>query len=165
MNDENSGFMSQQRIDSPLGTLVLLANDVGVVSLSRDFEEENSLAAGTKYGKAHIADAKAWLAAYFARADLPAMPALCWALVPNDFARRALHALADVGWGSTCTYADLAIEMGAPGAARAVGGAMARNPWPIFLGCHRILRSDGGLGGFALGVTSKKFLLMHEKQN
>ncbi len=68
-----------------------------------------------------------------------------------------------LGW--TITYAQLANRIGRPGAARAVGNALARNPLPLVIPCHRVLRADGNLGGFSApgGIRMKKKLLIHEK--
>ncbi|MBP0573471.1 methylated-DNA--[protein]-cysteine S-methyltransferase, partial [Mycobacterium tuberculosis] len=73
-------------------------------------------------------------------------------------------ALRAVGRGETTTYGDLAARAGQPGAARAVGVAMARNRWPIVVPCHRVLASDGSLGGFSApgGVKTKRRLLRLE---
>jgi methylated-DNA-[protein]-cysteine S-methyltransferase len=70
-----------------------------------------------------------------------------------------------VAYGKTATYAELARRVGRPGAARAVGMAMARNPLPIVVPCHRVLRSDGGLGGYSGpgGVGFKQVLLEMEQ--
>jgi methylated-DNA-[protein]-cysteine S-methyltransferase len=78
------------------------------------------------------------------------------------FHRRALEALMDVPFGQVTTYHDLALRLGAPRASRAVGQAMARNPIPIVVPCHRVLRGDGGLGGFGGGLWMKEYLLRLE---
>ena len=67
--------------------------------------------------------------------------------------------------GRTITYAELANKIGRHGAARAVGNALAKNPLPLVIPCHRILRSDKGLGGFSApgGITLKTRLLSHEQ--
>lgn len=65
------------------------------------------------------------------------------------FHRAVLDACRTIRFGKTATYADLARAAGNPNAARAVGGAMARNPLPLVVPCHRVLRSDGSLGGFS----------------
>lgn len=65
--------------------------------------------------------------------------------------------------GSCVTYGQLAALCGSPRAARAVGGAMARNPWPLLYPCHRVLARNMGLGGFSSGVTLKRTLLTLEK--
>lgn len=82
----------------------------------------------------------------------------------TDFARSVYSALRTVGPGKTITYADLARRCGAPGASRAVGGVMARNPLPLIVPCHRVIRTDGSLGGFSApgGVCLKQRLLGHE---
>lgn len=69
-----------------------------------------------------------------------------------------------VGFGRTASYKSLAERVGRAGAARAVGTAMGRNPFPILIPCHRVLKSDGSLGGYsgALGVRFKERLLTME---
>ena len=66
-----------------------------------------------------------------------------------------------VGWGETATYGELALQAGAPGAARAVGQAMSRNPVAVIIPCHRILASGNKVGGFSAfgGTVSKQRLL------
>ncbi len=70
--------------------------------------------------------------------------------------------LADIGYGRTATYKELAAELDRPGAVRAVGTACATNPLPLVWPCHRILRSDGGLGGYRGGLEAKQHLLAME---
>ncbi len=78
----------------------------------------------------------------------------------TEFHRRVLRTLHDrVRAGSTTTYGELAAAAGRPGAARAVGSAMARNPVPIVVPCHRVLASGGGLGGYGGGLSMKQRLL------
>ncbi|MDA7941889.1 MAG: MGMT family protein [Nitrosopumilus sp.] len=64
--------------------------------------------------------------------------------------------------GSVTTYADLARAAGIPGGQRAVGNAMASNPYPGVVPCHRVVRSDGRVGGFALGQEMKESMLRAE---
>lgn len=71
-------------------------------------------------------------------------------------------ALAEIPYGSTTTYAELAERVGRPGATRAVGSAVGRNPHLIVVPCHRVLRSDGTLGGYAAGLATKERLLRLE---
>lgn len=80
----------------------------------------------------------------------------------TDFQRAVWRALAAIACGTTTSYGALAAAIGRPGAARAVGAAVAANPVPIVLPCHRVLRSDGRLGGFAAGPAAKRWLLEHE---
>jgi methylated-DNA-[protein]-cysteine S-methyltransferase len=64
------------------------------------------------------------------------------------FDRRVLDAVRGVGWGRTASYGDIAKRVGAPRAARAVGGALGRNPISLVIPCHRIIAGDGTLGGY-----------------
>lgn len=67
----------------------------------------------------------------------------------SPFTRRVLDACRSVPYGQTLTYGALALRAGCPGAARAVGGVMRRNPVPLLVPCHRILPRSGGVGGFS----------------
>jgi methylated-DNA-[protein]-cysteine S-methyltransferase len=70
-----------------------------------------------------------------------------------------LRELALVPYGETATYGALALRVGKPSAARAIGGAMNRNPIPIVLPCHRIVGAHGQLTGYAGGLDRKRLLL------
>jgi methylated-DNA-[protein]-cysteine S-methyltransferase len=81
-----------------------------------------------------------------------------------EFERRVYGTLRTVGWGATTTYGELARSAGTPNAARAVGRAMARNPVPVIVPCHRVLAS-GGIGGFSAhgGAATKQRMLALER--
>ena len=83
----------------------------------------------------------------------------------SPFAVSVLTACRDVRFGQTITYARLAKKAGRPAAARAVGRIMAKNPFPLIVPCHRVIRTDGALGGFSApgGIALKRKLLSHEK--
>lgn len=78
------------------------------------------------------------------------------------FEAEVLLATSRIPWGETRTYSWVAEAAGRPGAARAVGNALGRNPIPILIPCHRVVRSDGSLGGFSSGLWWKKKLLSLE---
>ena len=80
----------------------------------------------------------------------------------TEFQRRVWEATRAIPRGETRTYGQLAREVGSPGAARAVGQAMARNPWPIIVPCHRVIGSRGQLTGFGGGLNMKYQLLEME---
>lgn len=84
-----------------------------------------------------------------------------WSLA-RGFQRRVLIALAKVRFGRTLSYGELASRAGRPGAARAVGGAMAKNPIPLVVPCHRVLAAGGKIGGFGGGLPMKRALLALE---
>lgn len=80
----------------------------------------------------------------------------------TDFQRRIYKRLVEIPFGRVVSYGDLADELGDPGAARAVGQAVGANPLPVVVPCHRVVRSDGRLGGFSGGLTRKVELLRLE---
>ncbi len=81
----------------------------------------------------------------------------------TEFQKKVYDELLKVRFGKTKTYKELAQAIGNPGAYRAVGTALSKNPVPIIVPCHRIVNSNGKIGGFALGSDSKKFLLDFER--
>ncbi len=80
----------------------------------------------------------------------------------TDFQRAVWKQLQRVKPGKVVSYSDLAKAAGYPGASRAVGTAMAKNPLPIVVPCHRVVRTGGELGNFGGGVAMKRALLAHE---
>lgn len=85
----------------------------------------------------------------------------------SSFVGSVLSACRNVEFGRTMTYAGLAKKINRPSAARAVGSALARNPLPLIIPCHRIIRGDGKIGGFSAagGTDLKAKLLQHEKKS
>lgn len=83
----------------------------------------------------------------------------------SPFDQRVYAAARAIPAGVTTTYGELAARVGEPGAARAVGRAMAANPFPIIVPCHRVLAADGGMGGFSAagGIIAKARLLSIEQ--
>lgn len=74
-------------------------------------------------------------------------------------------ALLSIKWGATCSYQELAQKVNKPKASRAVGSAVGKNIIAIAVPCHRIIRSDGSLGGYAGGLDNKKAILRREGQH
>ena len=91
-------------------------------------------------------------------------------LVPCDlsslprFTRSVLKITQRIPYGEVRTYLWVARQLGKPRATRAVGNALARNPIPIIIPCHRVVRSDGSLGGYALGLRRKREFLALERK-
>jgi O-6-methylguanine DNA methyltransferase len=79
------------------------------------------------------------------------------------FDRAALDIAAKIPYGEVRSYKWIAEQLGKPDAARAVGGAMAGNPVPLIVPCHRVVKSDGGLGGYSFGPVQKEALLNLER--
>jgi len=78
------------------------------------------------------------------------------------FRSTVLHRLPEIGYGHTASYAAVARLAGHPRAIRAVGTARATNPLPVVVPCHRVVRSDGGMGGYLGGAEAKRTLLSLE---
>jgi methylated-DNA-[protein]-cysteine S-methyltransferase len=89
--------------------------------------------------------------------DLP----IDWTLV-RGFNQGVLKATADIPFGETASYGEVAAAAGSPRAARAAGNALAGNPIPIVVPCHRVIHADGGIGGYTGGLEHKRFLLRLE---
>lgn len=83
-------------------------------------------------------------------------------LAGTPFQRRVWAELRRIPYGQTISYAELAQRIGNPPARRAVGAANAKNPISIIVPCHRVIASDGTMGGFSGGLWRKKWLLRHE---
>lgn len=81
----------------------------------------------------------------------------------TEFGGRVLRACAEIPWGETRSYGEIAEAVGSPKAARAVGQALNRNPVPVIVPCHRVIGADGDLVGFGSGLAMKKRLLELEK--
>lgn len=79
--------------------------------------------------------------------------------VLEGFQRRVLSMTAKIPYGEVRTYGEIAAKLGKPGAARAVGGALGRNPMPIVIPCHRVVGSERRLVGYTGGLTTKAYLL------
>ncbi|WDS35993.1 methylated-DNA--[protein]-cysteine S-methyltransferase [Pseudoxanthomonas sp.] len=151
-----------RHIPSPVGPLLIVASDTGLHAI-----EFPSNRHPVKHGSswqpgdhAVLRETQAQLDAYFAGTlkafDLPLAPH------GTDFQEQVWTMLASIPYGSTWSYADLAIALGKPTATRAVGAANGRNPLPIVLPCHRVIGSNGALTGFGGGLPTKEFLLQLE---
>lgn len=83
----------------------------------------------------------------------------------SPFEQAVLSACRQIGPGERTTYGELAVKIGKPNAARAIGNALARNPVPLIIPCHRVLCSNGSLGGFSApgGTATKQRMLQHEQ--
>ena len=150
-----------RRIDSPIGPLMLAADDAGLRHIEFRDNRHPANRADWHGGDSEILQAsEAQLADYFAGArrdfDLPLAPQ------GTAFQLQVWHELARIPFGATISYAQLAQRIGKPEAVRAVGAANGRNPLPIVLPCHRVIGADGALVGFGGGLPVKEFLLRLE---
>lgn len=168
--DEGLVEVAWRTTDSPVGTLLLAATERGLVRVAFANEDGDEVLAvlarrlGPRVVRAprRLERAVVELEEYFAGRrqgfDLPLDLTLS-----TTFRRRVQQQLARIGYGRTATYAEVAAAVENPGAVRAVGSACATNPIPIVLPCHRVLRTDGALGGYRGGAEVKKVLLDLER--
>lgn len=113
-------------------------------------------------GSPLLAEAIRQVEEYFAGERRDFELALDWSLI-SGFNRQVLRALlSGVPYGAVVGYGDLAGRVGQPGGAQAVGAAMGANPLPVVVPCHRVVESDGGIGGFGGGLEAKRKLLALE---
>jgi AraC family transcriptional regulator of adaptative response/methylated-DNA-[protein]-cysteine methyltransferase len=156
------------RIESPLGPIGLAATPQGLTDLTfriGSLEDYARCVARLYRGAAEPSAALerrvgAALAAYFSGrpAEIPGLDLGHG----SAFQQRVWRALRAIGPGETRSYAWVARAIGAPAAARAVGAACGANPVPIFIPCHRVVRTDGALGGYSYGIGIKRRLLRLE---
>ena len=153
-------------MDSPIGTLLLLATPRGIVRIS--FESENrdevlgeiAMRVSPRILEAprRLDPARRELDRYFTGRlrvfDLP----IDWTLI-GPFARRVLRRTARIPYGGVASYGDVAYDIGTPRGARAVGNALGSNPIPVVVPCHRVVRTGGAIGGYGGGLPRKRWLL------
>jgi methylated-DNA-[protein]-cysteine S-methyltransferase len=160
--------VSYGQMMSPLGPLYLVVSDQGLCAIHYHESEEGIVAWGQASDLVPLPDSKTiepfarQLNEYFAGErevfDVPLDLSTA-----SPFAQRVLHATAEIPFGHLMTYKAIANEIGEPSATRAVGNALGSNPIPIIVPCHRVVRSDGSLGGYTGGTDIKRHLLMLEK--
>jgi methylated-DNA-[protein]-cysteine S-methyltransferase len=158
-----------RRLMTPLGQLLAVGSERGLIRLALPCYRPDDVVSNLtrKLGARALVDARAFdfladqLDAYFS-GELRAFDLALDLSLTRGFHRIVLGAMQTVVYGETITYSELAGRSGRPSAARAAGHACAINPIPIVVPCHRILRRDGTLGGYACGLHHKRFLLALE---
>lgn len=154
-----------QTYSSPLGELLLSADDMGLSGLwfagQRYFARTLPPCAVPRETPVLTAS-KRWLDCYFSGAHPDVLPPLH--LIGTDFQQAVWNLLLEIPYGQTVTYGalgrTLAQQLGKPAmSAQAVGSAVGRNPISVIVPCHRVVGADGNLTGYAGGVERKRFLL------
>jgi len=161
--------VAYRTVDSPVGPLLLAATEQGLVRVAYRSEDHDAvlqtladrISPRILHAPARLDAAARELEEYFAGTRQTFDVALDWRLSAG-FRASVLHRLPDIGYGHTASYATVAALAGNPKAVRAVGTACATNPLPVVIPCHRVVRSDGSMGGYLGGVEAKRTLLTLE---
>ena len=159
--------LSFERHDSPLGSILLGATEAGLVRVGLPAEDEEAVlgelceptaARAAAAPRRPLTLARRQLDEYFDGVRRGCDVPLDWQLT-RGFRREVLRSTALIPYGRTASYRDVATSAGRPGASRAAGTALATNPLPIVVPCHRVVPSGGGLGGYRGGSEAKARLL------
>ena len=144
------------KLKTPVGMLKIVADETNLLKIEftrRDFTEKNNMITHK---------AKQQLKEYFQRKrrhfELPFQFPL------NNFNGKIWYLLYTIPYGTTVSYKDVAKMAGNPAAYRAVGNANHKNPLPIVIPCHRVIKNNGSPGGYGAGVKIKQYLLQLEKE-
>lgn len=147
-------------ISSPFGALRLMASARGLTRIDVVRRAQSSSSRPSGAGGKILELAKRELVEYFAGQRRTFTVPLD--LQGTDFQVSAWRAMQKIPYGKTLSYGEQARRIGKPKAFRAVGSANGKNPIPIIVPCHRVLASDGSLGGYSLGLSMKRKLLALE---
>jgi methylated-DNA-[protein]-cysteine S-methyltransferase len=147
-------------MSSPVGKLALVASEKGLVAVDVRSSAKKIATAKNASAQAILIETKKQLEQYFAGKRTSFDIALD--LVGTEFQVQAWRALCRIPFGKTISYGQQAANIKKPKAFRAVGSANGKNPIPIIVPCHRVVASDGSLGGYSLGLKMKKQLLALE---
>ena len=145
-------------IDSPLGPLLAVGDEHELHGpYMQEGRRPRALGAGWREAREPFARLRSQLGEYFAGErtsfELELRPA------GTPFQQRVRGVLAEIPYGGTVSYGELAQRIGAPAASRAVGTANARNPLCVVVPCHRVIGTSGALTGYAGGLERKRLLL------
>jgi methylated-DNA-[protein]-cysteine S-methyltransferase len=161
------------RIETPIGELVIVADDAGRLRAVEWTDHDANLQRSLRlqYGERGFsltpapnpAGLSAAMRAYFA-GNLTAIDDLPVATGGTDFQRQVWRALRQIPCGETISYGELARRIDRPAAVRAVGLANGSNPISVVVPCHRVIGSDGSLTGYGGGIERKRWLLTHEQR-
>jgi methylated-DNA-[protein]-cysteine S-methyltransferase len=153
-------------MESPVGDLLMVVTDHGVADVSylARHSREDRFAELERRGiiaterPARVSDVRSQLDEYFAETRTRfSLPIDLQGV--SSFTRRVLEATHDVPFGDIRTYKGIATAIGKPSASRAVGNALGRNPIPVIVPCHRVVRADGSMGRYTGGADIKRVLL------
>lgn len=154
-----------QRYQSPLGGMLLAADEVGLTGVWFDGQKYFASTLPrerTEQETSVLAETKRWLDLYFAGTEPDFTPPLH--PTGSEFQRAVWALLLKIPYGQTITYGELARQLGAEKtSAQAIGGAVGHNPISVIIPCHRVVGANGSLTGYAGGIEKKVKLLTLER--
>ena len=162
--------VAYERHETPLGTIIVGATSEGLVRIGLPSEDEGDVLQQLadrisprvlRASHSSLVQTRRELDEYFGRERRSFGIPLDWRLA-SGFRREVLRAAEAIPYGETASYRDVATHAGSPNAVRAAGTALALNPLPIVVPCHRVLRTGGGLGQYRGGPEAKAQLLTLE---
>ncbi len=162
---------SAPTIDTPDGPFTVITADDGAVLASGWTADADGLMARIPEGlrpsrtPTVIPDPVATAVWAYYSGDVAMIDTVVVRQQSTEFRSRAWLALRSIPAGAPCSYTEFAVLLGSPKAVRAAAGACANNTAALFIPCHRVLRSDGSLGGFGWGLDVKRSLLEHERRS
>jgi methylated-DNA-[protein]-cysteine S-methyltransferase len=161
--NDRENIMDTMTITTPAGPLTIVATDTGVVRAAGFATSAEQLLPGAAIrSRPDLGDISKAVEAYL-DGDLTAIDEVPVEQPGSAFLSDAWRALRASRPGESLTYTELAARAGRPAAVRAAANACARNAAALFVPCHRVLRTDGGLGGYRWGTDVKRWLLRHEQ--
>jgi methylated-DNA-[protein]-cysteine S-methyltransferase len=159
-------FMDEMK--SPIGTIQIAYTEKALCALEFDDHKDRMREllkrrfGQVKFTERENTDLRARLASYFA-GDCSALQGIEVDGGGSEFQSRVWEALREIPPGKTASYGEIAVRVGSPSAARAVGLANSLNPIAIVVPCHRVIGASGKLTGYAGGLDRKRWLLEHER--
>ncbi|MBP7114291.1 MAG: methylated-DNA--[protein]-cysteine S-methyltransferase [Candidatus Peribacteraceae bacterium] len=148
--------MTTQYVSSPIGTLKITSDGTSITGVHAAKKKLKSSADALT--KRCALDIERYFAGQMTEFSVPLRAE------GTAFQKSVWKAMSRIPSGKTTTYAEIAKDIGRPKAVRAVGSACGNNPLLIVVPCHRVVGSNGGLGGFSAGILAKKLLLATEQQ-
>ncbi len=156
------------RMESPIGSLLLVWREETLCALSFDYREERMAASlKARFGEVELVRAsgpnrfRSLMEDYFA-GDLAVLEGIAVETGGTPFQQNVWRLLREIPAGKTASYGELAAKLNTPGASRAVGMANNRNPVAIVVPCHRVIGANGSMIGYGGGLDRKRWLLAHE---
>ena len=132
-----------RKIDTPLGNIYAISSEKGIIKITSNSQNEND-----SIGKLHLDKTKKWFDSYFKGEEIE-RPNLDFQEM-TEFRKKVLNKLTkEIRFGKIISYGELANLLKNGGATRAIGTALAKNPWPIIIPCHRVVNSDRNIGNYS----------------